>query len=382
MPASGTAAVFLAALRLGLTSFGGPVAHIEYFRRAYVERLHWVDDREFADLVTMSQVLPGPASSQLGMAIGMRRRGWAGLIAAWAGFTLPSALLMAIFGIVATRFDLAQPLHGLKLAAIAVVVMAVISLARTTLRTRASVLIAAVAGVTAGAVPTSWMHVLLIALGALAGRAVLVGTSTPTFGAIPAVRPRATILALVALVLPFALLPLLRSPLGELLDAIYRSGALVFGGGHVVLPLLEAGVVRTGLVDPNAFLAGYGAAQAIPGPLFTFASYLGAVTQGWWGAVAATLVIFLPSGLLVVAALPYWRRWQHDVNVRGAINGANAAVVGLLASVPFLPITRSAIASPWDIMIVVLAFAALASRRVPVVVVVVACAAAGLVTTW
>jgi chromate transporter len=371
-------AIFRAALRLGLTSFGGPIAHIEYFRRSYVERLRWIDAREFADLVTMSQVLPGPASSQLGMAIGMRRRGILGLVAAWLGFTLPSALLMAAFGLIAARVEIVQWLHGLKLAAIAVVLAAVIALARATLIDRATWAIAIGAGVASILLATSWMHLLVIACGALIGRTMASSPADPIDGS-PRPRLRGAIPALLLLV-PLVALPLIRTPFVELMDAIYRAGILVFGGGHVVLPLLEAGVVRTGLIDPDTFLTGYGAAQAIPGPLFTFAAYLGAVTHGWIGALVATVVIFLPGALLVIAVLPYWDRWRASARTRSAITGANAAVVGVLASVPFLPITRTAITSLWDVLVVVAGLAVLLSRKVPVLVVVAVAAVVGLAT--
>jgi len=379
-PNSSAASVFGVALRLGLTSFGGPVAHIEYFRRAYVERRRWLDDDEFADLLTMSQVLPGPASSQLGMAIGMRRAGLMGLLAAWLGFTLPSALLMATAGLIAASTNLAIWLHGLKLAAVAVVIAAVIALTRTTIRTLPSALIALGAMLVAVIAPVSWIPLVVIALGAIAGR-LLLAPVTAVEGPPASRRGRSPLLLIILLLAPALVLPLLRYPLVELLDAIYRSGALVFGGGHVVLPLLEASVVREGMIDGDTFLAGYGIAQVMPGPLFSFASYLGAVAHGPVGALLATLAIFLPGALLVLVVLPYWNRLRTAPAMRSAIDGANAAVVGVLASVPFLPITRSALISPWDLVIIAGALGLLLSKRVPVLVVVCATALAGLAIT-
>jgi chromate transporter len=374
--------IFVAALRLGLTSFGGPIAHLEYFRRDYVEKRRWVDPEEFSDLVTMSQVLPGPASSQLGMAIGIRRGGLAGGLAGWLGFTLPSALIMIAVGLVALRPGVLNLgwTHGLKLGAIAVVMSAVVALAKASATTRTRAAIALVALIAAVAIAHPLTHILVIVGGALVGR-LLFTSQAPPKGDEPSQRRVSTSVAVGLFLALFGFLALFAAPFGNFIADVYRSGALVFGGGHVVLPLLEASVVRGGYLNADAFLAGYGIAQLLPGPLFTFASFLGAATFGVLGGVLATLAIFLPGALLVIGVLPYWSRLRANTGIRSAINGANAAVVGVLASVLFLPITRQAIESALDVVIVIIALIALLSRRMPVLAVMAIAASLGFATS-
>jgi len=378
--------VFGAALRLGLTSFGGPIAHIGYFRQEYVTRRGWLDETAFGDFVALAQLLPGPASSQLGIAIGTRRAGMLGGLAAWLGFTLPSAVALTLFGILAATTDLADAgwVHGLKLAAVAVVAQAVWSMAGSLAPDwpRRAVALAATAVALAWATP--FAQVAIIAAGAVVGRLLLRPPGPTVAGPEPSrISRRIGVLALATFALLLIGLPLLRG-VGQpvaMFDAFYRSGALVFGGGHVVLPLLHATVVEPGWVTDGQFLAGYGAAQAVPGPLFTFAAYLGAVAgpapNGVPGAVLATLAIFLPSFLLIFGALPFWDRLRASVGVRRALTGTNAAVVGILLAALYTPIWTSAITGPADVAVAGAALALLLTGRVPPVVVVGLCALAG-----
>ncbi len=372
--------VFRASLGLGLTSFGGPIAHIGYFRREYVTRRGWLDEASFADLVALCQSLPGPASSQLGIAIGTRRAGKLGGIAAWLGFTLPSAIVLAILGVVAASIDLSGAgwVHGLKLAAVAVVAQAVWLMSRSLTPdwTRRAVAIAAAAVALAWTTPFS--QVVIIAAGALVGRFVLAPPPAATTGPEPSPISRRLGLACLALFGALLLgLPLIRDAGSQpvaLFDAFYRSGSLVFGGGHVVLPLLHTTVVEPGWVTDNQFLAGYGAAQAVPGPLFTFAAYLGAVAtpqpNGIPGAVLALVAIFLPAFLLVFGALPFWDRLRGSVGVRRALTGTNAAVVGILLAALYTPVWTGAVAAPVDVVVAVAGLALLLTGRVPPIVVV------------
>ena len=363
--------VFLTFLRLGCTSFGGPIAHIGYFRQEFVERRKWLDDKTYADLVALCNFLPGPASSQVGIAVGISRAGLAGGVAAWLGFTMPSALALILFAYGFTALGLSASagwLHGLKIAAVAVVAQAVWNMGRSLCpdRTRASLAIAATLFVFA--VPTTYGQLGAIAAGAIAGWRFL-DTATPAESReerFALGRP----VAIVAWVLFFgllALLPLARqataSPAVEIIDSFYRTGSLVFGGGHVVLPLLRNEVVPPGWVSDDVFLAGYGAAQAVPGPLFTFAAYLGAVMQhppsGLAGGLLALVAIFLPSFLLVIGTLPYWEALRRESTMQRALGGINAAVVGLLLAALYDPVWTSSIKSKADFAIALAAFALL-----------------------
>lgn len=375
--------VFASALRLGLTSFGGPAAHIGYFRHEYVERRRWLDDAEYGDLVALSQSLPGPASSQLGIAIGTRRAGPLGGIVAWLGFTAPSVVALLVFASLTSTAEVAGAgwVHGLGLAAVAVVAHAVWTMAGRLAPDGPRRAVALVAALVAVAVPTAVTQVGIIVAGGLIGRFVLAPPhGSPPVADDPTARRVPRPLAIGALVTFVALLvgmPLLRAlGIGELdlVDAFYRTGALVFGGGHVVLPLLQTSVVDPGWVTQDRFLAGYGAAQAVPGPLFSFAAYLGAVSTsppgGVAGGLVATVAIFLPSFLLVFGVLPLWDRLRAAAGARAFLAGTNAAVVGLLAAALYAPIWTTAVRVPADALLAGAGLLLLASGRVhPIVVV-------------
>ena len=386
-PSGSVREVLAAALRLGLTSFGGPIAHIGYFRREYVTRRGWLDEAAFADLVALCQLLPGPASSQLGIAIGTRRAGLAGGFAAWFGFTLPSAVAMTAFGLVALSVDLGSAgwVHGLKLAAVAIVAQAVWSMAGALTPDWPRRTIAIVAASIALGWATPLSQVAIIVVGAVIGWLVL--RRRVVSAAARAESPVSPLVGAISLGLfvgLLVLLPLARTTDGQsiaLFETFFRSGALVFGGGHVLLPLLNAGVVAPGWVTPDQFLAGYGAAQAVPGPLSTFAAYLGAVSavppNGIAGAAIATVAIFLPSFLLIFGALPFWDWLRASSGFRGALAGTNAAVVGLLAAALYDPIWTGAIGAPIDVVVAAAGLALLITRRTPPIVVVGLAAAAG-----
>jgi chromate transporter len=364
-------------LRLGLTSFGGPVAHLGYFRAEFVARRKWLDEAAFADIVALCQFLPGPASSQTAISIGMLRAGLPGGLAAWIGFTLPSALALIAFGYGVAGFgDLSHAawLHGLKIVAVAVVANAVLGMARHLCPDRERATVAVAAAILVTALPTAAGQLGAIAAGGLAGWAWIKARPRGAGAPLAVAVPRA--LSIAALALFFVLLaglPLLRAAVPNQtiaeFDAFYRSGALVFGGGHVVLPLLQAEVVPPGWVSNDAFLAGYGAAQAVPGPLFTFAAYLGTVMgpapNGWPGGLICLVAIFLPSPLLLVGALPFWDALRRRQAVQAALNGINAAVVGLLLAALYNPVWTSAIHSPRDFAIGIAAFLMLALWAVP-----------------
>ena len=370
--------VFRIFLRLGLTSFGGPVAHLGYYRAEFVERRKWLDEAAYADIVALCQFLPGPASSQVGMSIGILRAGLPGAPAAWLGFTMPSAIAMILFGYGVTRFgDLSRAawLHGLKIVAVAVVAQAVWGMARSLCPDKERATVAVGAAILALAVPSAAGQVGAIAAGGLVGWGLLASRTPVQPGAPLAVHlPRAW--SIVAAILFFGLLiglPLLAAALPvqsiKLFDSFYRSGALVFGGGHVVLPLLQAEVVPSGWVSNDAFLAGYGAAQAVPGPLFTFAAYLGTVMRpapnGWIGGLLCLVAIFLPSFLLLIGALPFWDALRRRPAVQSALRGVNAAVVGLLLAALYRPVWTSAIFGPADFALGIAAFLLLALWAVP-----------------
>lgn len=369
--------VFLVFLRLGLTSFGGPIAHLGYFREEFVVRRGWLDEREYADLVALCQFLPGPASSQVGMALGYLRAGYGGALAAWLGFTLPSAVAMILFALGLTHYAQAVPagvLHGLKVAAVAVVAQAVWGMARTLCPDARRVTLMTVAACCVALAPLAWVQVAVIAAAGVAGLALLPGRELPPPEPLPiAMRRRIGLFWLALFAALLMVLPLLahltENPTLTLVDAFYRAGALVFGGGHVVLPLLQAETVPRGWVDAQTFLAGYGAAQAVPGPLFTFAAFLGAVREippaGWTGGLLALTAIFLPSFFLILGALPFWAKWRHLRHTQAALAGVNAAVVGLLLAALYQPVWTSAILRPQDFCLALVAFVALLFWRVP-----------------
>ena len=386
----GTAAeVFSAFLKLGLTSFGGPVAHIGYFRDEFVTRRKWLDERAYADLVALCQFLPGPASSQVGMAIGLSRAGYAGAAAAWTAFTLPSAIALVLFAFGITAFgDAAQAgwLHGLKVAAVAVVALAILGMARSLTPDKERASVAVLAAAIALAVPSAWGQVGAILLGAVTGLTLLRGDAPTGHASLPlTVSKRTAIAALIAFFGLLAGLPFLAAGTESqginLIDAFYRAGSLVFGGGHVVLPLLQSEVVPPGWVGNDAFLAGYGAAQAVPGPLFTFAAYLGAVMgpapNGWAGAAICLLAVFAPSFLLVVGVLPFWEELRRQPLAQSALMGVNAAVVGLLLAAFYNPVWTAGIMNGTDYVLAMGAFLLLFLWRIPPWLVVAICAVTG-----
>lgn len=384
----GPLAIFLVFLRLGLTSFGGPVAHLAYFRDAFVVRRRWFSEAAYADLVALCQFLPGPASSQVGIGIGLSRAGLRGALAAWAGFTLPSAIVMALvaFGVAVWGGGVfgAGPLHGLKLAAVAVVAQAVWGMGRTLSpdAARATVAVAAACAVLAWPGAATQVAVIIVAgvVGLMVFRPPTQAAADLDALAIPVGR-RVGALLLSVFALLLVGLPVIAAlsqsmPLA-IFDVFYRAGALVFGGGHVVLPLLQAEVVPRGWVGEEAFLAGYGAAQALPGPLSTFAAFLGAIAGSWVGAGLALVAIFLPSFLLVIGALPFWERLRRQPSARAALTGVNAAVVGVLLAALYDPVWTAAVRGPGDFAQVLVAYLALVAWRIPPWAVVVGSALAG-----
>jgi chromate transporter len=377
------------ALKLGLTSFGGPIAHLGYFREEYVVKRRWLDEQTYADLVALCQFLPGPASSQVGIGIGTMRAGPLGGLAAWLGFTLPSAIALLAFAYGVDRYDVTDAgwVHGLKVVAVAVVAQAVWGMARQFCADRARATLAILAALAVLAAPTAYAQVLVIAAAGILGWRLF----PDAVGAVPGhhhpvrIGRRGGVAALAAFVVLLFGLPLLgRGAAGggfDLFDAFYRAGALVFGGGHVVLPLLQARVVPPGWVTIDQFLAGYGAAQAVPGPLFTFAAYLGAVRgsapNGAPGAGIAVVAIFLPAFLLVWGALPFWDALRAHPIFRGALIGINAAVVGILLAALYTPVWTSAILRPADFGLAVACVGLLMIWKLPPGVVVIFAAVGG-----
>jgi chromate transporter len=366
--------VFLAFLVQGFTAFGGPVAHVGFFRRAFVERRAWLSEEAFADLLAMSQFLPGPASSELGMAIGMRRAGYPGLIAAWLGFTLPAGATMIALAYLTPQYPNAfgiGVLHGLQVAAAAVVIQAVVAMARTLAvgPIKAGMAIGAAAGLVVAHGPLA--QVVTLAAGAVIGLVLLrepapgaaddpVSQALPSTPAIVALCLFAVLLGL----LPF-LAALTQDPTISLASVIYRTGALVFGGGHAVLPLLQNEVVNRGWIGQEQFLAGYGAVQAIPGPLFSFAGFVGAEIGGWPSGLVALAAIFLPGLLLVAGVLPFWDRLKGQPAARAAVGGVNAVVVGVLAAALWSPMLTQTVRRPSDWALVGAAYVFLAVARLP-----------------
>lgn len=384
------AEVFLAFLRLGLFAFGGPIAHLGYFRREFVERRRWLDDAAYADLVALCQFLPGPASSQVGIALGTMRAGIPGAVGAWIGFTLPSALIMIAAGYglrLAHGAAHAGWLHGLKIAAVAVVAQAVWSMGRRLCAERRRAGLALLAALLVLLWPGAPAQLAAIAGAAFAGwlflePALRAGADGPLAGGLGR---RGSAVVLVLFLALLIVLPLLArigaSHALDVLDRFYRSGALVFGGGHVVLPLLRAQVVPPGWVSDNTFLAGYGIAQALPGPLFSFAAYLGTVARGepsgWAGGLLALSAIYLPAFLLVLGAMPHWSNWRAQPAVRAALDGVNAAVVGILLAALYDPIFVSSVHGAADFALALAALGLLVWGRVPPLGVVIFCALGG-----
>jgi chromate transporter len=398
--------IFLVALRLGCTSFGGPVAHLAYFRKEYVERLRWLDEAHYADLVALCQFLPGPASSQTGFGIGYLQRGLAGGVAAWLGFTLPSALLMIGFAYGVSVLGNAHEsgwLRGLKVASVAVVAQAVWAMAKTLCPNWQRRLLALAAAAIITCLPFIWIQVAILTVSAGIGFFCFREAQVSSAGPLPSSGPerRQAIICLTAFILLLVLLPTLActftNPWLDIFDRFYRSGALVFGGGHAVLPLLEQQVVAPGWLTHDQFLAGYGAVQAMPGPLFTLSAYLGTLigwipahmpgttvggitvipAGGWLRGLWALIAIFLPALLLVAGTLPFWQKLRHQTGAQAALKGANAAVVGVLLAALYNPVWTGAITNTRSVGLAGAAFVALHFAKIPVWAVVIALAAIG-----
>ncbi|WP_300340332.1 chromate efflux transporter [Accumulibacter sp.] len=381
--------VFLIFLRLGLSSFGGPVAHLGYFRDEFVNRRRWLSDRAYADLVALCQFLPGPASSQVGISIGLSRAGYAGALAAWTGFTLPSAVALIVFALGISSWGDAVPagvLDSLKVVAVAVVAQAVWGMARNLCVGTTRITIMAVATCAVLAWPGASGQVGVIVVAGFLGLLLFKGAPDAAHEPLPmTISRRGGCFWLALFLLLLVGLPVVAQAWPErtlaMIDAFYRAGSLVFGGGHVVLPLLQAEVVPSGWVSNESFLAGYGAAQAVPGPLFTFAAFLGASMNeppsGWLGGLICLIAVFIPSFLLVCGALPFWEQLRRSRHTQAALAGVNAAVVGLLLAALYHPVWTSAIRQPADFGLALVALIALIFWKLPPWLVVLGSAVAG-----
>lgn len=369
--------IFLIFLRLGLTSFGGPIAHLGYFRDEFVTRRRWLTELSYADLVALCQFLPGPASSQVGIALGLSRSGYAGALAAWSGFTLPSAIALILFALGISSYGDVMPsgvLHGLKVVAVAVVAQAVWGMARNLCPDAPRITIMSAATCFVLLVPSAWGQIGVIVMAAIFGLLFFKPQNEAVHDTLPiAIRRRVGVFWLMLFFALLMGLPLLSvifpNQTLSMVDAFYRAGSLVFGGGHVVLPLLQAEVVPSGWVSNDAFLAGYGAAQAVPGPLFTFSAFLGAsmneAPSGWLGGLICLLAIFTPSFLLIMGALPFWERLRGNTQMRAALCGVNAAVVGLLLAALYKPVWISVVNAPQDFGLALIALVALMFWKLP-----------------
>lgn len=364
--------ILMVSTKLGFTSFGGPIAHLGYFHDEYIRRRKWMDEKSYADLVALCQFLPGPASSQVGIGIGVMRAGVLGGIVSFLGFTLPSVIALIVFALILQELNIGEAgwIHGLKIVAVAVVAHAILGMAQKLTPDLKRKAIALLALVVTLLWPTAYTQVGIIILSALIG--YLLYKEHKENDAARINFPISRGFALICLALFFGLLilfPILRKVTSlhwiAMFDSFYRSGSLVFGGGHVVLPLLEREFVPNGWISKEAFLAGYGAAQAVPGPLFTFAAYLGAVMNGWLGGLLATVAIFLPAFLLILGTLPFWDTLRRNPKVNGALMGVNAAVVGILISAFYQPIWISSILSPIDFAFVAILFSMLVYWKLP-----------------
>lgn len=377
--------ILFVSTRLGLTSFGGPIAHLGYFHEEYVRKRKWTDEKSYADLVALCQFLPGPASSQVGIGIGVMRGGVLGGIVSFIGFTLPSVIAIVLFALILQGLNVTDLswIHGLKLVAVAVVAHAILGMAEklTPDLKRKTIALFALVGTLLWQTAFSQVGVILVA--GIAGF-LLYREQTESEDS-KYEFPVSKKFAAICLSIFFALLvilPILRESTSiswiAVFDSFYRSGSLVFGGGHVVLPLLEREFVPTGWISEEAFLAGYGAAQAVPGPLFTFAAYIGAVMNGWKGGLLATFAIFLPAFLLILGSLPFWNMLRRNPKVKGALMGVNAAVVGILISAFYKPIWTSTILKPIDFAFAAILFSLLVYWKLPPWVIVVIGAIGGL----
>jgi len=386
---SGFKAVFevlMVSLKLGSTSFGGPIAHLGYYHNEYVDKREWLDERSYADLVALCQFLPGPASSQISIAIGTIRAGIPGGIAAWFGFTLPSAVMMIFFAFVLQGYNIINSgwLHGLKIVAAAIVAQAVLTMWQRLITDKLRSVIAIGVFVTLLFWQFVFNQIIIIAAAGIIGLIFYRKHEAPEVTKIKVPVSRGfAVLCLGAFFILLVLLPVLRNLTGNnmiaVADSFYRSGSLVFGGGHVVLPLLEHEVVPAGWISRDVFLAGYGAAQGVPGPLFTFAAYLGAMIGGLKMAILALAAIFLPAYLLIMGALPFWNMLRNSSKIQGALTGVNAAVVGILLAALYNPVWISAVFSKYDLALAVLLFGMLVFIKLPPWVIVIAGAAGGMI---
>ncbi|WP_223067523.1 chromate efflux transporter [Paenibacillus caui] len=376
--------VLAVSTKLGVTSFGGPIAHLGYFHHEYIQKRKWMDDRSYADLVALCQFLPGPASSQVGIGIGVIRGGLLGGLIAWLGFTLPSVVALVLFAFLLQGFDIGSAgwIHGLKIVAVAIVAQAVLGMGQKLAPDKKRATIAVIAASITLLWQTAFSQVLLIIAAGLIGLWAYRRAAVPEAPNLAV--PISRTFAVLCLILFFGLLmilPLLSRGMTAgwlpMFDSFYRSGSLVFGGGHVVLPLLEREAVPAGWISKEDFLAGYGAAQAVPGPLFTFAAYLGAMTKGVFGAIVATVGIFLPAFLLIIGALPFWNSLRKSSHVQGALVGINAAVVGILLAALYNPLWTTAIMAPADFALALILFTMLVFWKLPPWVVVIAGIAGG-----
>jgi len=380
--------VFMVSTKLGLTSFGGPIAHLGYFHEEYIRRRKWLDERSYADLVALCQFLPGPASSQVGIGIGLMRAGMLGGLMAWLGFTMPSLILLILFAFLLQGYGIGDTgwIHGLKIVAVAIVAQAVLSMGQKLASDRQRATIAVLAAAAALLWHSPFNQVMIIITAGLVGIFMFRRRDTSSNPDVSVTIRRTTaLLCLTAFFGLLMILPLLRLATGwdsiALFDSFYRAGALVFGGGHVVLPLLEQEVVSGGWISKADFLAGYGAAQAVPGPLFTFGGYLGMMIQGVTGALLATFAIFLPAFLLIVGTLPFWSALRKNPHVQGALVGINAAVVGILLAALYQPLWTTAIQQPMDFAFLAILFLLLVFWKLPPWIVVIAGALGGAIFT-
>lgn len=381
--------LLLVSTRLGLTSFGGPTAHLGYFHEEYVRKRQWIDEKSYADLVALCQFLPGPASSQVGIGIGVMRAGIAGGIVSFIGFTWPSVLALILFALLLQGANVGDMswLHGLKIVAVVIVAHAILGMAKNLTPDIKRKMIALVALVAALLVETIFTQVVIIVIAGVLGAVIYKEQVTINE---PVRKPFISkTIGFISLGLFFGLLlilPLLSSMTSHhwivMMDSFYRAGSLVFGGGHVVLPLLENEFVSSGLMDETAFIAGYGATQAVPGPLFTFAAYIGTVIGGWQGGLFATFAIFLPAFLLILGTLPFWHQLRSNPKMNGAFMGVNAAVVGILIAAFYDPIWTSAILQPIDFAMAAILFSLLVFWKLPPWVIVLAGAIGGWVISF
>lgn len=385
--------LFFIFLKLGSTSFGGPIAHLSYFRKEFVEKLSWFTEHAYADLVGLCQLLPGPASSQVGIAIGFSRHGYPGALIAWLGFTLPSAILLILFAYGLTELNTSDStgwLHGLKLIAVAVVAQAVLNMGKTLCPDLPRLLIAGIATVITALYPGTLSQISSIVLGGLLGRIMLTTDQKIPHADFPIkIKKRSGTLLLILFLLLLLGLPALnkltQNHIIYVTEGFYRAGSLVFGGGHVVLPLLQTVVVPSGMVSNDLFLAGYGAAQAVPGPLFTFAAYLGAISaippSGMLGGILCLVAIFLPSFLLIIGVLPFWEQFRRNHTAKLIMQGINAAVVGLLLAALYNPVWSDAVFNLVDFVIVISAFLLLEVWKLPPWLIVISGAISGQLIT-